>query len=906
MFYRQTASVSRKPLKPRELWWWEIKFFQAQHWIVAAYFLLIQFLTFCYEQFWKKESYPGQYEQTCSPRTNERRCQALMQESAKLMAVFGNPDAVRHRDQTIEMYTTQRTLIAKKLERWYSPLVEYWLPRSLYAHDCRWARRKMLFLEKLVNDMQNTPLKKLGKKKERIEQDLVIARDSQLNGMLALITQRDLSGLAVTDPEFVRLCSVIQLRKDQLDADIARLEQELEQCNQWLATENDCSLAWYERYSGLQEREFSSSIPDWFYDEQQRSNELAEIRFLMSDRKDLETHDGRKWKETARALVHPNHQLWLGRKLMYSYQGTFEEGHIHLTMWFDPIQFAFMYTTNIKSRVIDYRILQSAAVRYVLTFRCLDFFIDDDYFSFMKYSIHPEIRNYFIQKDHYLQAKKRVRMPDGTHQWMLEEDFKNQLLARQGFPDPTKYYIVNNHQSSEIEQVAQQHFEERQNQAADPTMSTALVEVTQEEIDEYYMKQITIYEKAVENPNSVATNGPRIRQLRAAIPDFATKLRLRFEQVVNPKDEPYELSFHKHTNDPYFTNAEFEMHVVLYHGPNSRYPINRTGKMILETDSTLNGFDNSQRMIEFCYDNADPSTILEKGLERIEQARGEARRLCELTNRDPNDFGMMLGKMRIDQNALVNSDAVEKLRITYEINELIRSGTDVDELVLQLEDLPATIPMQYLRDRQEENVSQTKRILDIGSAGSNMPSLQVVISEKKPASDLSIVQLLETGNRNSNYLEVHGYELMKTEEEKSALENKLVRMRQECIVQKLNEFRNTEYLSSQIHQNVAMMQSGRYIDKKKEARRFQRHKHSHTFADSSVKLLTYAQYVEEAKQNMQKRLQLQSGREEVYYLENTQDDVDEEDSVDEEEPSSEEEEDEFEGFSEEELEDEVL
>lgn len=802
--------LNQRPLVPREPWWWEVKYLQTKRFFIQLYELFIAFLVFVHVQFWVEEQYPGEYANRNSFGTNELRAFCLMRESAKLLAVMSKPKAVQNREQTILMYQQNIESIEKKLGHWSFSLLARWFPKSLHAHECKQAKKTIALYQEFIRELQNTPKNRALKQIERIQQDI--------KDLSSRLSQLSINVNEIANPYHDKQREVALREKERLEKQLKQLEEEL-------ATDDDCTLDETQRFSYKKEREFSSNIDPWYYEEKERWNHLSEMNFMWMDRRDLQAHDGKTWKELAKSLVHPDLNKWLTRKMSFCYHGTEVEGNIHLIMWFNPLKFCFLYTTNLE-RMIDSRILQAAAIKYVLTYRCVDFMVDDDYFTFMRETTHPEIRKYFLQEERQFQRKKKVRQPDGEFVWMLEDEWMDGLLQRAGFDNYKKYKLIENGERSEIKDAGTM---------VEYTADGAMIPLsappcTQEEIDDEYLSKYRIVERAPNNPNAVTKIGKRVKELEKQDADYKKKVRVRFERAVQSEDIPEELTLQRDLSHiPYFTNKEFEIHTIMYHGPGSEFPINRTGKMMMDTDPMLNGLHNSQKMIEFAYENATPSTILDIGMKRLEDAKEEAKRLCITTGRDEDDYGVYVRQMRIDENAKVNSEAVEKFRITYDVNQLLMNGMDSTELLLQLEALPASSSMKTLLDAQrDEKKEDTTKLL------TNL--------------DPSVKFLLENGNNNSNYLQVHGYYSMHSEEKKQELEDKLIEMRRECVTKRLNEVANTMYFSSQVQQNVRMMQNGRYIDKKKESLRFRRFKHSDTFKAEPKALLTYQEYIENARQ----------------------------------------------------------
>lgn len=804
MYYRpKQVILNQKPLVPREPWWWETLFRKCKKFIIALYELFLVFLAYFHAQFIQQEKYKGEYASQYQYSTNELRAHCLMREAAKLLAVMAKPEAVQFRQQTLALYQEEK----KKLETQANSRISRWLaylfPKSLFAHHHRFAKTNWQFYDSLCTELENTPAKRAAMRLEKLRLEI-----ENINCQFRTFH-------AKTTP----LSSLEVAQHKLLESEILRISNDYCSLKSELETDDDCTLEESQRFSFRKEREYSSNIDDWYYDEQQRSNHLSEMNFLLMDRRDLQAHDGKIWKQKAQSLVHPDLNKWLTRKMAFAYSGTEIEGDIHLIMWFHPLKFCFMYTTNLE-RTIDARILQAAAAKYVLLYRCVDFFVDDIFFGFMKQTIHPEMRKYFLQEERQFKKKKKVRQPDGEFVWMLEDDWMKEFLQRQGFEEPEKYKVIDYRPESEVHDANSNYATYSEEGTL---ISLSAPPSTQDEIDAEYMEHCAIIERPPDNKFAIAKVGQKVKQLEKLIPEYNNQIRLRFERAVQSEDIPQELTIQRdNSHIPYFTNKEFEIHTIMYHGPGSQHPVNRTGKMIMETDPILNGLNNSQKMIEFAYENANSRNILQIGLERLESAKKEAKMLCLTTGREEDDYGRYVRQLRIDENSKTNSEAVEKLRITYEINQLLQQGMDTTDLLLQLEDLPADVPLKQLLEYQPDGQS-------------------VCI-------DRSVKLLLENGNRDSNYLQVHGYYNMQSEEKKEALENKLIEMRKECVTKHLNEVANTAYFSTQIQQNVKMMQTGKYIDIKKEATRFARHTESESFQHAKNNALSYLEYVEKAKE----------------------------------------------------------
>lgn len=771
MFYRpKPIMVNQRPLVARTPWWWEIKYAQLKKFLQQAYEFFLALLLMAHVQLWQEEKFPGQYHLECSFSTEELRSQCLMRENAKLLAVMAKPAAVKNREDTIAMYRSQRDEIARRVTHWLARICEWYYPHSLHAHEMRLARKKIQFFDSVMTDLQNTP-------RRRAEQRLARLKANTAGASASFSGEEEIRAL-------------------ELD----------------LATDEDCSIEPHERFSARQERMYSSNIDPWFYDEKERTNHLSEIKFLWRDRRDLEMRDMR---EVAKHLVHPDQAKWLARKLMFCYQGNELEGNQHIVLWFDPMKYSFVYDTNTQ-RSIDTRVLQAAAMRYVLTYRCLDFYIDDIYLNFFRVTAHPEIRKYFLDEDRKLVPKKKVELPHGGgFKWMNEEDWKNELLLRQGYKNPSKYKLLDYSGESDAANAYA-----RSETYADESGALVVVDRTQEEIDEDILSRCAIVEAAPENPNSVAKNNKQIKNLRAAIPEYTTQVRPRFHRVVDEQDKPRELSLQKcKKHIPRFTNQEFETYALLYHGPGSDRPINSTGYLLLDSDATLNGHANSLQMIEMAYEDATPATITKIGLQRVEAAREEAKQLCIMSGQDEQDYGVMVPKLRVDEKARINSENVEKLRITQAVNLLLQNGAmDSNELLMQIEHLPATMTIESIVDCSEREL------------------------------DPKMSLLLSNGEQNSDYLDVQGYyDDNKTDEEKEKIETRLVELRRDRIAKRLNEVANTSYFIDQVKQNIQMMQSGKYIDKQKEAQRFVRHENSTAFKTAPKNNMTYLEYLQAAK-----------------------------------------------------------
>ncbi len=381
------------------------------------------------------------------------------------------------------------------------------------------------------------------------------------------------------------------------------------------------------------EKKLSSNIDWYYYVEHERNSKLSEIQFMNADKRDLRTAS---LPHIAARLSHPEQQKWLSRMIEFSFAASWPTGHINLLMWFDPIQFGFVYHS--RHRNIDLRILQAAAAKYVRTFFCVEFFIDDKVFPFMRESSNECIRQYFLDKESKLKKKKQV-VVNGVTTWVDADPTLLVTEAGEGGAGG--------------------------GDAAASAPSTELIEVVDEN------PRASWYEKVKENPHSVAKNNARIRLLQKTNPTRDTDVRVRFIYSEDPKVvDKYQMRVNLPSS---FTNEQFELYCLMEHGLDK--PEEMRHELIMSMHSDLLTFDNSLALVAAAYENVSEDKILETGMQRIEMAKQEAAEYCEKNGYYKEDAGKFIRKLRIDDKAKLNQENVQYLLLQQEVQTELVRGT---------------------------------------------------------------------------------------------------------------------------------------------------------------------------------------------------------------------------------------
>lgn len=156
---------------------------------------------------------------------------------------------------------------------------------------------------------------------------------------------------------------------------------------------------------GVKQENWSANIPGWYYDDEERARKIKDFNHLY-------TFDKQEHSEV---------KAWLRRKIIFPISNGSS-----ITLWFNPRLRSFEYFA--RDNFVEYGELSAAAMKYVLLYRCRDFFVDDVLFTPNFTCDSEEMRHYFdLYHESFEQKTDAEEERDRQLKEMMPENWKTKL-----------------------------------------------------------------------------------------------------------------------------------------------------------------------------------------------------------------------------------------------------------------------------------------------------------------------------------------------------------------------------------------------------------------------------------------------------------------------------------------------